>query len=712
MLLDIAGELLRAGAAGMARTADNEQAVQAARQSLRAALPADNPLHGRLEQLAQQLDATYHAVKAEGRASARRDWATHRGLLVLAGLVLALGLVFWLGHRQTQNTVEISGQATAESLARIEAQLKEALAPKQFGEDPPQRKLPPELLEKAKLLLERGDKEQQALAKIALNQHEEADRLIQELKKDPLAEAFRLLTLEGTNWYNAGEFDKAIPPFEQALALQPNNTDARNWAAIAHGQARLGGIAAHQQRAIALLTGSLALLPERSWDWGRTQNNLGNAWANMPTGYRAENLTKAIAAFTAALEVFTRQSHPVEWAMTQKNLGVAWAQMPTGDKAGNLGEAIAANTAALEVYTRQAHPLEWAGTQNNLGNAWREMPTGDKAGNLGKAIAANTAALEVFTRQAHPVDWARTQIILGNAWQEIPTGDKAENLGKAIAAYTAALEVFTRQAYPVDWARTQNNLGNAWVQRTGDRAGSLGKAIAAYTAALEVRTRQADPAGWATTQNNLGNAWAQMPTGDKTENLGKAIAAYTAALEVRTRQAYPVDWAESQGSLGNAWAQMPTGDKAGNLGRAIDAYSAALEVYTRQAHPVEWAGIQNNLGAAWRDMPTGDRAENLGKAIAAYTSALEVFDRQADSANWAMIHFNRGLVFMDRAGLGGGCADWRKAIAEVKATAEVWTEAAFPFYHQNHIAPVLEQLRGIWQAEGCGGGFEAIPPAP
>jgi tetratricopeptide (TPR) repeat protein len=462
---------------------------------------------------------------------------------------------------------------THERLARIEAQLREALAPRPLGEDPTQKKLPPELIEKAKLLLERGDKEQQALAEIALQRHLEADKLIQELKQEPLAEAFRLLTLEGTNWYHAGTFDKAIPPFEQALALQPDNTDARNWAAVAHGQARLGDITAHQQRAIALLTDNLALLPEHSWNWAMAQNNLGEAWREMPTGDKTENLGKAIAAFTAALEVYTRQAHPVGWAMTQ----------------------------------------------NNLGNAWREMPM----------------------------------------------GDKTENLGKAIAAFTAALEVRIRRAYPVDWAMTQNNLGAAW---------------------------------------------AQMPTGDKAENLGKAIAAYTAALEVRTRQAHPVDWAMTQNNLGTAWVEMPTGDRTENLSKAIAAHSAALEVYTRQAHPMNWAMTQNNLGIAWRNMPTGNKAENLGKAIDAYTAALEVRTRRAYPVDWAMTHFNLGLAFAGRAELGGGCADGRKAIAEVKAAAEVWTAAAFPFYHQNHIAPALDQLRKAWQAHGCGVGFDAIPP--
>ena len=66
---------------------------------------------------------------------------------------------------------------------------------------------------------------------IALNQHEEADRIIQELKSkpgNPIDEARRLLTIEGDNWYQKGQPDKAIEPYEKALALGPNDVRVRN----------------------------------------------------------------------------------------------------------------------------------------------------------------------------------------------------------------------------------------------------------------------------------------------------------------------------------------------------------------------------------------------------------------------------------------------------------------------------------------------------
>jgi predicted LPLAT superfamily acyltransferase len=52
-----------------------------------------------------------------------------------------------------------------------------------------------------------------------------------------------------------------------------------------------------------------------------TQNNLGNAYKNRIRGERAENLERAIAAYEAALTVYTREAFPEKWAMTQGQFG-------------------------------------------------------------------------------------------------------------------------------------------------------------------------------------------------------------------------------------------------------------------------------------------------------------------------------------------------------------------------------------------------------
>jgi len=96
---------------------------------------------------------------------------------------------------------------------------------------------------------------------------------------------------------------------------------------------------------------------------------LGNLYQQYRQGDRGSNLERAIAYFTAALTVVTRDAFPQDWAATQNNLGVAYSNRIRGEKAENIEMAIASFTAALTVYTREAFPEQWAQTQNNLATA-------------------------------------------------------------------------------------------------------------------------------------------------------------------------------------------------------------------------------------------------------------------------------------------------------------------------------------------------------
>ncbi len=81
-----------------------------------------------------------------------------------------------------------------------------------------------------------------------------------------------------------------------------------------------------------------------------TQNNLGNAYGNLPTGDREANLQNAIACYEAALRVRTERDFPVNWATTQNNLGNAYWSLPTGNRGANLQKAIACYEAAIRGY--------------------------------------------------------------------------------------------------------------------------------------------------------------------------------------------------------------------------------------------------------------------------------------------------------------------------------------------------------------------------
>jgi hypothetical protein len=128
-------------------------------------------------------------------------------------------------------------------------------------------------------------------------------------------------------------------------------------------------------RAIALFHEHLAMVPRQLLPtvWATTQNNLGNALADL--GTRAgdtDALQDAVTAYRAALEVTHAGGQPdglghdpEQPRQRPRNLGAR-----AGDTDA-LQDAVTAFRAALEVRTREASPMQWAMTQNNLGNALR-----------------------------------------------------------------------------------------------------------------------------------------------------------------------------------------------------------------------------------------------------------------------------------------------------------------------------------------------------
>jgi tetratricopeptide (TPR) repeat protein len=103
-------------------------------------------------------------------------------------------------------------------------------------------------------------------------------------------------------------------------------------------------------------------------------------------------VARAIACFQAALCVYSETDFPLDWAMTQNNLGIAYKNLPTGNREENLARAIACFQAALRVYTETDFPIDWAMTQWNLGRAYERLAAEGGPENLARAISCHEAA--------------------------------------------------------------------------------------------------------------------------------------------------------------------------------------------------------------------------------------------------------------------------------------------------------------------------------
>ena len=70
---------------------------------------------------------------------------------------------------------------------------------------------------------------------------------------------------------------------------------------------------------------------------------MGNAYSNLSTGGRAENLKRAIACFEAAFRVYKEDEFPKSWATTQVNLGTAYSDLATGQSLRGQSESAGIN---------------------------------------------------------------------------------------------------------------------------------------------------------------------------------------------------------------------------------------------------------------------------------------------------------------------------------------------------------------------------------
>ena len=163
-----------------------------------------------------------------------------------------------------------------------------------------------------------------------------------------------------------------------------------------------------------------------------------------PLGSRRNNIEIAITGYQIVLS--HQQTGSEKWAQTQNNLGNAYSDRIKGEKADNLELAIASYTAALEVYTRQAFPQDWAMTQNNLGTAYWDRIKGEKADNIKQAIKCYREALEICTPTAFPLDCLQTGRNLGNLAFELQDWENAiHGYGNAISAVEQSREWATSQ---------------------------------------------------------------------------------------------------------------------------------------------------------------------------------------------------------------------------------------------------------------------------
>ena len=299
--------------------------------------------------------------------------------------------------------------------------------------------------------------------------------------------------------------------------------------------------------------------------------------------------------------------------------GVRISEFPLGNRALNVELSIAAYEAALQVYTRDAFPQQWAMTQNNLGSAYQNRIRGDRADNLERAIAAYEAALQVRTRDAFPQDWAITQgNLVSHLLDRYKLTGKADDLDKAISGLQQAQAI----ASPGTDAYTNISytLGTALDYRYSlhHTPADLAQASAAYR-------RAADTTPWASRQTDyyekaadslyqLGVALTQ--DGQWYEGLTALEASHAAYRDAHSR----LGRADALQQMGRTHYLMSNFDKAGIY------FRDALRIYKAEASLPGQAACHAGLGRLML------RLNFIDDAIAELHQACQLYTQLNDDA--------------------------------------------------------------------------------
>lgn len=224
------------------------------------------------------------------------------------------------------------------------------------------------------------------------------------------------------------------------------------------------------EMALELLTKQTAPI-----EWARANAKLGDVYRSLGYGMYNKNepktgarlYAKSISSFQSALTVLNREDNIEEWAVAQRALGQALTNSDTfleiagtPSNASNLSKAVSAFNAASEFYTKDAAPSDWAGLQFQLGDIYTTLHQRQGGIWLPKAVVAHKRVLEVLTEDINPSVWAQVHYFIGNSLVELGAEDKnSEMLLESIAASRTALESdYFKQIFPEFYERNLNNI--------------------------------------------------------------------------------------------------------------------------------------------------------------------------------------------------------------------------------------------------------------
>jgi tetratricopeptide (TPR) repeat protein len=296
-------------------------------------------------------------------------------------------------------------------------------------------------------------------------------------------------------------------------------------------------------------------------------------------------LSDAISAFRAALEVRRPERNRRDWATSRNNLANA-LQVLAGRKQSTdgLAEAVAAYRDALTEFTRDSDPRQWAIIEHNTGVSLRALAEPDKnIAMLKDAAAALREALTERSEARDGLDWALSTEELGRVLYLIGVWDNdMPSLEQSIGLFESALKLLDAADNRELWLDGQFRLGDALsiIADARQDAGMMRRSADAFGAFVETATVEDSAYHWVVAAN--GRAWellsAYRVDGDATR-LPEAVDWGRRAVKAATKANDGQNAAYSADTLCEALTELGKENRdAGMAEEAVQACSWALNV--------------------------------------------------------------------------------------------------------------------------------------
>lgn len=483
---------------------------------------------------------------------------------------------------------------------------------------------------------------------------------------------------------------------------------------------RQGGLLLHRQtgdHACNMRTAEAAFLEvthavDRRRDpmlWALAKNGLGLVFRERSQMGDADAATSGQACFRSVLESRETSSLPEFVAATQVNLAGLLVSHPGSDRQGAFAEAQFLCEQALQVQSRNAHPLEWSSIQHLLGILALRQTQSDQDESIERALQHLKLAAECPERRFEPRLMARTLNSLGNAWAARLAGDLEENVEQAIACLREAASYISAEAHPRSWAIIQHNLGVAFLQRVkGDGEENRGLAARACHAALGAPHASLTRLLIAQIYVTLATAESDSPA--MRLHLEQALSLVD---PVQT----PLIWGTAHAALGQYRLFHLPQPTVQDMLEGCQHLRSAQSVLTPTNAPLLWAQTQLDLARAILQLSPqvtlSDAAQVAGIAMA----AADQFDAAGDVRSAAEAWSLAGLAYAQGGAWETAAELWRKAAQRAgtlsgrfnaldarrryRATVgDLYGNIAFALLQQGNRAPVPEDRTALLQ-EAC-----------